>query len=135
MDQLDRLSILQNRTPEIADRVELISFEELSILDELDCAVFFVMAYWSGPSVQMFSKFGSVLSSVDPNNSIRLIVVDIDEIGHLVRTPPFCDVAMGGYGETFWIERGQVISNSGGGLNIECIRPNTEQLLERCANL
>ncbi|HUG19707.1 MAG TPA: hypothetical protein VMM56_12055, partial [Planctomycetaceae bacterium] len=130
MDHLDRLSILKNRAPEIADRIELISSEELTILDELDCAVFFVMAYWSGPSVQMFSELGSVLSSVDPDNSIRLIVVDIDEIGHLVRNPPFCDVAMGGNGETFWIEHGQVISNSGGGLNFECIRLNTEQLLE-----
>jgi hypothetical protein len=132
MADFDRLAVLAKYAPDVAERIELISPNQLSMLDEVECGVLFVMAFWSVPSIRMFSTLAKVLYAVDRQGRARLLVIDTDDIGHLNQSPPFNEVVMGGNGETFWIHQGRIVSNSGGGLNLECLAPNTQQLLIMC---
>ncbi|HCS53138.1 hypothetical protein [uncultured Rubinisphaera sp.] len=130
--KLNRLQVLQKYSPRIAHRIELISAEELEKIETLDCGILFVMAFWAGTSVRMFEALGRVLREVDEMEKIKLLVVDTDELTDSYKTPPFNSVTMGGNGETFWIRNGEVVYDSKGGLNLECIEPNTLDLVRDC---
>jgi hypothetical protein len=39
--------------------------------------ILFLMAFWSGPSVQAFAKLTEVLASL-PSHNLELVVVDVD---------------------------------------------------------
>lgn len=129
-DGLDRLAILKKYAPDVAGRIELIDNYESSVLDEIGTGVLFVMAFWSGSSVLSFQELGRVLHEEDPENRIRLFVLDIDDIDQsIVQQSPFNDVAMGGNGESFWISKGEIVADSGVGQHFDCIRPGARRLL------
>jgi len=128
--EMERLRVLKEYAPQISDRIELVMPEKLSDIECLERGILFVMAFWSATSVSMFQKLGEVLNSKEAYASIRLWVVDIDDIQDLFELPPFDRVVMGGNGEVFWFYEGQCVVDSGGGFNPDCLAVNTSLLFE-----
>lgn len=89
----------------------------------------FVMAFWSGPSRQAFGKLLEIVREHDSEGKLRVVVADTDCIPEFYKTPPYKG-RFHGWGETFWVKDGVVVSDSGVGLNLDCIKPNTLELLE-----
>src|SRR5262249_45128233 len=89
--------------------------------------ILFLMALWSGPSVQAFAKLTEVLASL-PSHDLELVVVDVDGSAPLYELPEFKGLVSGS-GETAWVRDGRIVATSGRGLNIECFKPNTLALL------
>ena len=131
MDEFDRLTAIRRCAGPLADRIEFIPDAPSSLMDQMSCGIFFVMAFWSGPAVQAFQRLVDVVHRLDSTGRLRVVVADTDDIPHLHNSPPFIDI-LGGYGETLWIKDGQIIAHSGRGLNLECIEPNTVALLDVC---
>lgn len=75
-------------------------------IEDIESAILFVLATWSGPSVAAFLLLTKQLASRAA--SPLLLVCDIDELSDQMRR------ALGelrGVGETFWIEDGQVVAS------------------------
>lgn len=85
--------------------------------------VLFLMAFWSGPSVQAFAKLTEVLARLDAEG-LELVVVDVDGSPDLYDLPEFKGKVRG-YGETAWVRDGKIVATSGLGLNTACFGPNT----------
>ena len=77
---------------------------------------------------QAFQQLIDVIAQHDPDGKLRLVVADTYYIPHFYETPPF-NGQLGGWGETYWIKDGTIVADSGLGLNLECIEPNTMALL------
>jgi hypothetical protein len=89
--------------------------------------ILFLMAFWSGPSVQAFAKLTEVLASL-PSHDLELVVVDVDGSAPLYELPEF-QGQISGSGETAWVRDGRIVATSGRGLNVEYFKPNTLALL------
>lgn len=89
--------------------------------------ILFLMAFWSGPSIQAFAKLTEVLARLDAEN-LELVVADVDGSPDLYELPEFRGKVHGA-GETAWVWDGKIIATSGLGLNTGCFEPNTLALL------
>lgn len=89
--------------------------------------ILFLMAFWSGPSVQAFARLTEVLASL-PSHDLELVVVDVDGSAPLYELPEFKG-KVSGCGETAWVRDGRIVATSGQGMNVECFKPNTLALL------
>lgn len=113
----------------IADRIEYIPDAPLSTISEISLGVFLIMAFWSGGSVQAFQRLVNVVARYDADGKLRIVVADADRIPHFYETPPFKG-RLHGWGETFWIKDGEILADSGVGLNLDCIEFSTVSLLK-----
>lgn len=98
------------------------------IVQEIDFGLLFIMAFWSGPSVEAFRKITEILNRVDPDAKLEFVTIDTDGAQSFNTHPCFID-RMGGWGEIAWIDDGVIQSTSGLGYNPECFEPNTLALL------
>lgn len=128
MKEFDRTKSIRCRAGSLADRVEFIPDAPLSVIADISQGIFFVMAFWSGGSIQSFQRLVDVVGRLDPGGQLRIVVADTDCIPHFYETPPF-QGNLHGWGETYWIKKGRIVAESGRGLNLECIEPNTVALL------
>lgn len=87
------------------------------------------MAFWSGPSRQAFHHLAEAIAKHDLDRKLRIVVADIHGMQQFYETAHFEPVELGGWGETFWVKDGKVVSKSGPGVNFECVEPNTIALL------
>jgi len=126
---MDRAAIIKRDAGLLAGRVEFLLDAPVSTIDDIALGVFFIMAFWSGGSRQSFARLVHAITTLDPSRALRFVVADTDEIPHFYESPRFKGT-LHGWGETFWIKNGQIVSDSGIGLNLECIVPNTTALLQ-----
>jgi hypothetical protein len=89
--------------------------------------VLFLMAFWSGPSVQAFAKLTEVLTRLHAEE-LELVVAGVDGSPDLYELPEFKGKVHGA-GETAWVRAGEIVATSGLGLNTACFEPNTLALL------
>lgn len=118
MADLDRAEQMRRLAGSLADRIEFVPAAPVSIINDISLGILFIMAFWSSPEV---------IQQHDPDRQLRLVVIDTDFI------PEFYErfgEQLGGWGETFWIKEGNMLFDSGRGLNFECLEPNTIALLE-----
>lgn len=109
-------------------RVRFLPEADRSVFSTIQFGVLFVMARWSGPSMQAFAKLKEVLANVDPSGRLELVVVDTDGSPDLYECPQF-DGQLAGWGEVAWVQNGQVVRTSGMGYHPECFEPFTRELL------
>jgi hypothetical protein len=77
-----------------------------SSMNEIDSAILFVLAIWSGQSISAFKRLTERLANTPA--SPTLLVCDIDNLSSdAIRL--FGDLR--GMGETFWIRKGQVVAS------------------------
>ena len=109
------------------ERINYYPDADEAALRSIGRGVLFLMAFWSGPSVQAFAKLTEVLASL-PQHDLELVVVDVDGSAPLYELPEFKG-QIAGAGETAWVRDGRIVATSGRGLNVESCNPNTLALL------
>lgn len=124
----DYSDVIRRRAGKLSDRIEFYCDVSPSIVSEIELGVLFVMAFWSGPAMQSFRQLLDTVARLDSEKQLRIVVVDTDRISELQKEPPF-QGKLHGAGETFWVRDGQIVADSGLGLNLDCIKPNTIALL------
>jgi hypothetical protein len=88
-----------------------------------------VMAFWSGPSRLAFAHLKKVLSEVDRNGRLELVVVDTDGCPDLYEIPEFF-LKLRGNGEAAWIDEGRIVNVATGGSAPDAVEIFTRRLLE-----
>jgi len=110
------------------DRIKYLPDADESVVSSIHRGILFLMAFWSGSSVQAFAKLTEVIARVDGNGALELVVVDVDGSPALYDMPEFLGKVHGA-GETAWVRDGKIVVTSGLGLNLACFEPNTTRLL------
>lgn len=131
-DDFDRLDVLARNSSLPRSRVRFLAEADESVLDRITCGVVFVMAFWSGHSLQAHRKLTEVLAALDPEGRLEFVVVDADGCPALHDRSKFLG-RMTGAGETAWVKDGRVLFDSGFGYNPGCFEPNTRMLLATCS--
>ena len=72
------LDTLKRDAPQVENRIEYIPDAGLEVIRGINCGVFFVMAWWSGPARAAFAELGLILAALDPAGELRLVVADTD---------------------------------------------------------
>lgn len=124
-DNLKRLGELPRSH---AARIRYLAAADRSVFGTIQFGVLFVMAWWSGPSHQGWFKLKQVLTALDPNGRLEVIMVDTDGCPDLYECPEFAG-QLHGWGEVAWVRCGQVVRTSGTGYRPECFEPFTRELL------
>ena len=75
-------------------------------IEDMESAILFVLALWSGQSIAAFKKLTERLAGTPPSPS--LFVCDIDTLSAEIRKQ---FGSLQGVGETFWIRNGQVVAS------------------------
>jgi hypothetical protein len=104
-------------------RIRYVPDADAATVRSLRRGVLFLMAFWSGPSVQAFAKLTEVLARLDAE-ALELVVADVDGSPDLYELPEFKGKVHGA-GETAWVRNGEIVATSGLGLNPACFGPNT----------
>lgn len=125
-----RLTSVLERCHSIRDRVIFDPYFSSTHIDELHCAIIFVHAFWSGPSVQTFVRIVDLIGSLDNDAVVTLVVCDIDEI-EPVYSILYAGDRTGGNGDLIWVSNGVVRARHNS--SRECdFRTTTESLLAAC---
>ena len=135
-DHTTRLGWLAGRSEVPIERIRFVSESDESLLQEIDCGVLFIMAFWSGSSVTNFVHMTRVLGKLDPSGSLQFVVADIDGAESLCKgllaRKTFS--GFGGYGEAAWIHQGRVISIAGAtGCDPSFFESNIRDLMQLCS--
>lgn len=109
------------------ERIRYVADADDETVRSIRCGILYLMAFWSGPSVQAFAKLTETVGRL-PADNLELVVVDVDGSPALHEIPEFKGKVHGA-GETAWVMDGRIIATSGLGLNIACFEPNTLALL------
>lgn len=125
----DGIHILAKLTQLPIDRIEYYANSDTSIIADIQCGVLFLMAFWSGPSVNAFRELTRIVMQHDPDGELQFVTIDVDGAQQFSAHPLFAG-KLGGWGETAWVNDGQIQSTSGLGFNPSCFEPNTKALLE-----
>ena len=124
----DRIRALGDIPATHAGRLRFLATADRSVISTIKFGVLFVMAFWSGPSRQGFAHLKRILTTLDPDGRIEVVVVDTDGCPDLYETPEFVG-NLHGWGEVAWVQDGHVVFTSGKGYNPECFEPFTQQFL------
>ena len=128
MPSYDGESIVLTRCDLIAHRTRFDADLSNTQLRDLRCAIVFVNAFWSAPSLAALADLADIIHELDPIATLNLIVCDID------LTPPLVDTEWGlqttaGMGEMAWVCAGKVVARHH--IAHQCdIRETTRSLLE-----
>ena len=107
MADYDGAVIVNKYCAGIAGRVRFDADLSQTALPELSCAIVFVNAFWSGPSMQALAQLARILADVDPDGCIELVVCDMDFVPTL-SAEPWGLMTTGGIGEMLWVSDGGV---------------------------
>lgn len=97
----------------------------------IECGIFFLMAFWSGPSLSALKALARTLDQLDAGKRLRLVVGDTDRLVDLHDRLPFVN-SIGGWGETSWIKDGRIVAHLDRGSDVDSLEANTRQLLPQC---
>jgi hypothetical protein len=131
--EFDPLRWLDEVAPAGGVRFRHLMTADRSAIQSVSLGVLFVMAWWSGPSIQAFAKLKQALATLDPSRRLELVVVDTDGASDLYECPEFLG-QLRGAGEVAWLRDGHIVSTSGLGFRPECFEPNTRMLLALATN-
>ncbi len=109
-------------------RMRFYAETDSSVIRTVNCGVVFVMAWWSGPSRQVFGNLCERLGVLDPECKLELVVLDAD--GGRTDWSQIWK-SMGGSGETAWVNDGQVVGTLQG-LHPDGFDRYIRSLLRRC---
>jgi hypothetical protein len=129
MEEFDRNVSVKRKCAAIADRVSFDGDLSRTPISELNSAVVFIHAFWSGSSVQRLISLSETVASVDPSARLRVIVCDIEHASHLAG--PYNIDITGGNGEILWIHHGTILARFDPTHQCD-IRTATANLVARC---
>jgi hypothetical protein len=82
-----------------ASKLRFLPEADHSVFSTIRLGVLFVMAFWSGPSRLAFARLKRVLSKVDPDGKLEVVVIDTDGCPNLYDSPEWSG-GLHGAGET-----------------------------------
>ena len=124
----DGLAIIAKYAKIPTDRVIYHFDAGTEILERIERGLLFVMAFWSGPSIQSLIAITEILANLDPNCCLGFVVIDTDGATELYDHPGFKN-RLHGCGEIAWIRKGSIVATTEIGFNPIDYRRNTESLL------
>lgn len=110
------------------ERIRYFPNATTSLIGQIQRGVLFVVAFWSGPSLKAFNQLTEIINRLDPNGTLKVVVVDTDGAQPFYEHPNLRGKLCGA-GETAWIKDGVIQRTSGLGYNPDCFEPNTINLL------
>jgi hypothetical protein len=111
------------------ERIRFLAEADRSVISTIQLGILFVMAFWSGSSRTAFARLKKVLSEVDSDGRLELVVVDTDGCPDLYEAPEFLG-NLHGNGETAWIDQGRIVAVATGGSAPDATEVFTRRLLE-----
>src|SRR5262249_5826168 len=75
---------------------------------QIGCGILFFLATWSGPTIVAFAALNRALAAMDLQD-LKLYVASIQFLTREFVAKYFPQVTFGGWGETFWIQNGQIL--------------------------
>lgn len=105
---MDFSSIVRNHSRLEMNRVVVISSEAELKIHELECSILLVLAVWSAPSRKSLACLTETLAGCTLPDKLKLLVVNHDILTEETRLGFFAN-SLHGWGETFWIQRGEVV--------------------------
>jgi hypothetical protein len=134
MNLPDRARMLKFHEPPLAGRVRYLFEADRSVIKTIRCGILFVMAFWSTTSFQSFARLKKVLSHLDPDGRLEVVVVDTDGCPDLHESPELRGT-LHGNGEVAWISNGRVVCTAANGSHPKAFATFTRHLLANCAAL
>ena len=132
--RVDAVQRLDAAPPAGGVRFRYLPAADRSVFQSIHLGVLFIMAWWSGPSVQAFARLKQILAKLDPTGNLEVVVVDTDGAPDLYECPELKG-QLRGAGEVVWLRNGRIVSTSGLGFRPECFEPNTRELITLAAEL
>jgi hypothetical protein len=128
----DRARVLKLREPPLAGRARYLAEADRSVIRTIRCGILFVMAFWSGTSIQSFARLKQILSRLDPSGRLEVVVVDTDGCPDLYEVPELVG-KLHGNGEAAWVGAGRVICTAAFRSHPAAFETFTRHLLGECA--
>ncbi len=94
-----------------AAQIEFVPEATVETIRDINRGVLFLVAFWSGPSMQAFATLTEELSRLE-FGSCRFVAADVDGADELRQLPEIGNSLMNGDGKTLWIRGGKIISAS-----------------------
>jgi hypothetical protein len=110
-------------------KVRFLAEADRSVIGTIRLGILFVMAFWSVPSRLAFAHLKTVLSELDRNGRLEVVVVDIDGCSNLYEIPEFVQ-KLHGNGEAAWIDEGRIVTVTTGSSAPDAVETFTRRLLE-----
>jgi uncharacterized protein (TIGR02996 family) len=124
---------LPDRYPDLANRLVYIPGSTPEVIAAVRLGVVFFMAWWSGPAIRAFAELAKVIRECDPDGRLLIVVLDVDGLSEeyeqeLRNLGPF----MMGCGQAIWVRNGRMRHANQFGLQTDCLKAFTTELLETC---
>ncbi len=100
--------LLKVDQPPLAGRTRYFEVADHRIFKTISCGILFVIAFWSGPSLQAFARFKKVLAELDPTGQLEIVIVNTDGSSDLKLNEEF--TGLQGAGEAAWVYQGKIIA-------------------------
>lgn len=139
-DNLDGLRILQKHSHLPVSSIRYVPNADASIVQSIQNGILFFAAFWSGTSLQAFSKLTQAMEQLKQNR-FELVVVDVDGALELYQSPILNTLLGGtgfsapqGCGEVVYCRDGQMVYAAmlGTGGDSKQYRINAEKFLSAC---
>jgi hypothetical protein len=124
--------VLNIDEPPLAGRVRFMATADRSVIPDIRRGVLFLMAFWSGTSFHSLHHLKRVLSRIDADGRLEVVIVDVDGCPDLYDAPEFFG-KLHGNGEAAWVSRGKVVATAAYGSHPKAFETYTRYLLEECA--
>ncbi len=110
------------------ERINYLPDADETVIRGVSRGILFLMAFWSGSSMMAFKRLTEVLSRLDQNRILELVVVDVDGSPALYQLPEFLG-RVHGNGEAAWVRNGVIVTTKGPVAEMERFESNTASLL------
>ena len=124
----DGLRSLEKYSKLPVERIKYTPDADEMVIREIPRGILFLMAFWSGSSVTAFKQLTEVISRLDQNGTLELVVVDVDGSPALYQVPEFLG-RVHGNGEAAWVRNGIIVTTKGPVAEMERFESNTASLL------
>lgn len=113
----DGLHVLEKFSRMPASSIRYVADADADIVRSIDNGVLFLMAFWSGPSLDAFSKLTKAIHDVGVGD-LDLVAVDVDGSAGIYQLPEIAELYGGvvnappGWGEVAFCRDGQIVGTA-----------------------
>lgn len=101
--------LLKVDQPPLAGRTRYFEVADHRVFKTISRGILFVVAFWSGPSLQAFARFKKMLAELDPTGQLEIVIVNTDGCPDLQLIDEFTG-RLHGAGEAAWVYEGKIIA-------------------------
>ncbi len=110
------------------NRFQYVANADLETIRAVQRGVVFLMAFWSVDAMRAFIQLTEVMACQD-TEGVELVVVDVDGAAPLASLPEIMGGVTGGYGQTLWVRKGEIVIPDRQRPNRRYFRRNLRELI------